>query len=193
MDTLLALDHSLFLLINRDWTSSWADVFFPAITDLHRIPWIAIPAIAGLLAFMIHRFGKKAGLLLFSWFVVTVGISDLFGARVVKPFFGRLRPDDAGVEAILRAAHHGGASFVSNHASNAFCATVFLSILFPRLTAPLLSLAFLVAYSRVYCGVHFPLDVIGGALQGSLIASLSVGILVKANIQNLGVSWRRFS
>lgn len=71
-------------------------------------------------------------------------------------------------------------SFPSGHASGAFASAVVIALLVPRLRAPALILATLVALSRVYLGVHFPLDVTVGALLGAAVAALTVLIVKRA-------------
>jgi undecaprenyl-diphosphatase len=168
MQELLNLDHSLFHLINGNWTHPALDWFFSNWTDLHKTSFFLFVVVPVLLA-AIYRFRKWEGLLFLLCALLATGISDWLFGKWMKPFFGRLRPPVAGLETILRAPHYGGYSFPSNHAANMFCLAAFAGFYFPRLRIPLFSIAALTAYSRVYCGVHFPSDVLAGALLGSLL------------------------
>ena len=68
-------------------------------------------------------------------------------------------------------------SFPSGHASSSFACALVLSRLAPRLTVPLFVLAVLIACSRVYVGVHYPLDVLAGAVLGLLVATALLRLL----------------
>ncbi|GIL17513.1 MAG: phosphatase PAP2 family protein [Oligoflexia bacterium] len=168
MNYLIDLDKELLLLINKSWTNGFFDLFFPLITDLHHtnaFKYIFVPGL--ILFFVVYR--KWNGAIFLGGLVSSLALNDFIGGKLIKPFFERPRPPVAGIEVILRAPHFGGFSFTSNHASNMFCAAVFVTAFFPRMRWIMFAYAFLVAYSRVYCGVHYPSDVIFGALVGSLI------------------------
>ncbi len=166
LETLLSYDYSLFHLINSEWTSDWANQFFPLITDLHKtayFKWIVIPLV---LALYIWRRGVKKGLVLFLFCLLSIGLSDGVGNHGFKKQIQRPRPGDTLSLEVQVRAPYGGYSFVSNHSSNMFAFASFNAAIFPAVSIPLYGLAGLIAYSRVYNGVHFPTDVIAGALLG---------------------------
>ena len=167
MQALIQFDHFILFLVNKSWTSPVLDWFFPILTDFTKTDffrWVGLPLIFILILWRL----RIPGLIFFAFTVLVLGLVDGFQGKILKPFFARPRPPVEGLDVVLRAPHFGGYSFPSNHATNMFCFAVFVGFYFPRLRFPLLFLAVLVAYSRVYCGVHFPSDVVGGALLGSL-------------------------
>ena len=98
-------------------------------------------------------------------------------ADLLKQVFDRARPS-AGGDWTALIATPSSASFPSGHASTAFAAAAAIALLRPSLRVPAFALAALVAASRVVLGVHYPLDVIAGALIGVAVGSL-VAILVR--------------
>jgi undecaprenyl-diphosphatase len=96
---------------------------------------------------------------------------------VLKDAIGRARPfvGDPSVHPSIALPHD--ASMPSGHAMNAFAGAVLLGAVVPRARWPLLVLAALIALSRVYLGVHFPSDVIAGALLGSAVGAAAAWLL----------------
>lgn len=95
-------------------------------------------------------------------------------SSALKDVFDRARPSVADPTVIALIGLPGDASFPSGHATSAFAAAGVVMALHPALRAPALALAALVALSRVYLGVHHPVDVLAGALLGAAIAAVVV-------------------
>jgi undecaprenyl-diphosphatase len=108
------------------------------------------------------------------WFFVALVTATLAAdglSYVLRQWIGRDRPPLVyPVPRPLVHLPHSGA-FPSGHTSAAFAAATVIAWASPRLAAPAYALAALVAWSRVYVGVHWPLDVIGGAALGMLVAT----------------------
>jgi membrane-associated phospholipid phosphatase len=110
--------------------------------------------------------------------LAAVGVSALL-VTVLKTLFDRARPPLANPTLDVVGSLPASASFPSGHAATAFAAAVAVGMIHPRLRRPLLALAFLVAVSRVYLGVHYATDVIAGSAIGALLG-LAAGWAVRA-------------
>ena len=114
--------------------------------------------------------------------VVAVALAD-WSAAGIKALVDRPRPPLRYPEPKTLVPVQHDASFPSGHAATSFAAATMLSLAFPRFAPALLLLAAAVAFSRVYVGVHYPLDVIGGAALGALIA-IALRRLVTGRLQS---------
>jgi undecaprenyl-diphosphatase len=158
-------DHNYFFHINQQWTNSWFDSFMPFITDPHRAwPFVAI----GIL-YMVYKKKIKVVPILLGC-IISIALSDIVAARVIKPLVHRERPEASEKQIRLLVPHQGSFGFPSNHAANMFAAATFLTCTFPSIGLITIAAAIVVAYSRVYVGVHYPLDVFCGGLLGTIIA-----------------------
>ncbi len=160
MSTILQWDSALFELLNAQWTCRLLDIVMPFLTDFDH--W-RVPVILLVLVSLTRGGGDTRVGLLFA--VLAVAATDQLSSTVAKSLFARARPFDvlAGVRQLVDAH---GYSFPSSHAANTFAAGTFLALRFPR-WRPVLVIPVLVSYSRIYVGVHYPSDVLGGAVLGA--------------------------
>lgn len=162
MEFLAQLDHQLLLFANKTVSNKAFDLIFPWLTDLHK-QTLTLVLVLIIWAFLIYR--KRKFFFIGLALILVVAFDDFLGGQL-KNLFNRPRPDVAGFDVILRSPHFGGPSFPSNHAMNMFCIASFLSWHSKKVGAWFYFLACLIAFSRVYCGVHFPTDVISGGFLG---------------------------
>jgi undecaprenyl-diphosphatase len=169
---LIAKDHALFSSINGKWTNPLLDSVMPWVR--HSNNWI--PLYVVLLSFIMYKWGKKS----WKWLVLValnVTLTDQISSHLFKPFFHRLRPcaDPELMQQSRLLLDHcsGGFSFTSSHAANHFGIAVFLVVtlqpLLKNFRYLFLVWAALIAYAQVYVGVHFPVDILAGALIGIIV------------------------
>jgi len=155
------LDLAIFYFVNHTLSNGMFDAFFSFITNVRH--WFPVYIVA--LLYLVIKGGRKgriaAGLVL-----LLVATTDPFGARGVKELFHRLRPCNALPDVLTPVGCTGTFSFPSNHALNNFAVAMFFSVLYPKAKWYLFVTAFLIALSRVYLGLHYPSDILGGALLG---------------------------
>jgi membrane-associated phospholipid phosphatase len=175
-ETLIEWDRKAFLTVNGDWTNSVFDSVMPFLRNSSH--WV--PLYTFLLFFMALNF-RNRGLWWCLFFLVTVSLTDMIGNEVFKKGIERLRPcnDPSLMDQVRLVIKNCGAgySFISNHAANHFGMATFFFVSFRHIsrTAAWIGViwAFSIAYAQVYVGIHFPLDVISGALLGISIGSVT--------------------
>lgn len=178
-DSLISKDIELLIYLNNLGTVQW-DSFWLVVTN----KFSAIPLYLFLLYFTYKQYGIKKTLVAILFVVVLITISDQT-SNLFKYGFKRLRPcHDENISHLIRLVKSscGGLyAYFSAHAANAMAIAVFFGLLlkskFKYLLPVLVLWALLVAYSRIYIGVHFPLDVITGMFFGILYATIIYKLL----------------
>ncbi|MCH8330324.1 MAG: phosphatase PAP2 family protein [Bacteroidetes bacterium] len=169
MQALLEFDLQLFELINQQWSNS----FFDALLPYFRNKYIWAPLYIFIIVFLLVNY-RNQGWKIILLSVLCVTLTDQISSSLIKPLIGRLRPCHELADQIRLLVNCGaGYSFVSSHAANHFGFAVLISIFLGEkwkwVWPTALSWAVIVSYSQVYVGVHYPLDIIGGALLGAVI------------------------
>jgi undecaprenyl-diphosphatase len=167
MEFLYSIDLTVFYFFNHTISTGFLDKFFSIITDVNKW-YIAYIILVGIAFFKGGRLGKIAVIGL----ILLIVFTDQTGYRILKDFFERVRPCNVLTDVITPVGCAGGFSFPSNHALNNFAAAVFLLRLFPAYKWIFLIVAALVSISRIYLGVHYPSDVLGGAIIGAAFGYL---------------------
>jgi len=180
LDLLLKWDTSLFLFLNGHHFE-WLD----RPMWLFSTRWFWVPVYCWMLWLLQRRYGWKQ----FAWMVVFIALSvlinDQLASGLFKEWVGRPRPTyTEGISTLVHtvrdssgAEYRGGKyGFYSSHTANLFgVAILFVFWMRPMRNVALIALygwVSLVAYSRIYLGVHFPLDILAGVLMGSAMGYL---------------------
>lgn len=172
-------DRALFFVINHKMANPVFDAFLPYLRD--SVLWV--PLYLFIFAFVILNWGKKG-----AWwglcFIATVAVADSLGTHAFKETFQRLRPCNEPtlhetVRLVLKRCA-GGYSFISNHAANHFGLATFMVLTFRPVFKRWMYFAYLwaaaISFAQIYVGVHYPLDILGGAGLGAMAGYLTASI-----------------
>ncbi len=184
IEALKEIDRDWFLALNGAHTPFWDSVMYWA---SHKWVWVPLYVILFILVFIQYR--RRTGLVMvFTALLIlcTDQSANLFKNNLVQ----RYRPChnyDLKDHIHVNGDCGGKYGFVSSHAANTFGLAIFLLFLFRHKLrfagVALLIWAFFVSYSRIYNGVHFPFDIIGGALLGSALGWLFYRFFKKAEMK----------
>ncbi len=177
-----SLDVKAFRMLNGDARNSFFDAVMPIATEFDQWRIGVILVWCALVLFGKSR-ARWAALML----IPIIAASDQLSSSVMKPLFERLRPcelignvhlwlEDGGwmtTPAKVTRSYKNSFSFPSSHATNITASMLFLGLVYRRWLVPLLAVALLVSYSRIYTGVHWPSDVLAGMLVGAAIAAIA--------------------
>ena len=187
LQSLINADKSIFSFFNSTISNPIFDVFFPIITN--QDIW-TIPILIGVIILSIK--GGKRGKISSAILVIAIILADYSSAQILKPFFQRLRPSHELIDGIRLLVPKGGKyGFVSSHAANIFAAATVLSYFYIKYKKLFFTIAVLVAFSRVYVGVHYPADIFFGSLLGYGLAWVVLTLWVMIKMRNLkaGKNW----
>ncbi len=176
IDTLTSLDNQILLFFNGNHTA-----FLDEAMSLITGKWIWIPFYLILIDMLFKKLGPKYAAMTLAAVVIAIVMTDQVCASVIRPVIGRLRPcnpENPIFEYItlVKGIQPGGYSCPSCHAANTFALATLLSCVMRsrKFTTMIFSWAIIVSISRLYCGVHYPTDILCGAAFGSVFGYLSL-------------------
>jgi undecaprenyl-diphosphatase len=163
-DSIEAIDRAGFTLINKTLSHGLLDPLMLFVTE----KWNFIVPVAFVIFYLVVKGGRQGRWVVFCT-ILLIAMTDA-SATALRSYFQRVRPCQALQGVRLLVGCSDSFAFPSNHATNAFALAAFLAVSHRKVAIPLFVLAAIVGYSRIYVGVHYPSDVIGGAILGVALA-----------------------
>lgn len=169
LETLNQIDSSVFLFFNGMHTP-FLDRFMMLFTD--RFIWV--PMYAAILIVLLRTHGVKQAAIYVAGIALAITLTDQTCATFIRPMVERLRPSNlenplSALTLVVDGYRGGSYGFPSCHSANSFALATFIAFLFPRrrMVMFIFGWAILNSYTRLYLGVHYPGDLIVGAIIGS--------------------------
>jgi len=183
-EVLYGIDVAVFRFLNQTIANPVFDLLMPFLTDLNKQPIILFLVGAGLIALAVKGgvMGRTTVILL----ILTILLSDQLNSSVIKHLFTRIRPCHVLNDVHLLVGCGSGYSFPSSHAVNNVAAATVLSYFYRKWLWAFMTFAGVVAFSRVSVGVHYPFDILAGAVLGVVI-----GVLVLFGYRFIIGQWSR--
>lgn len=190
LDWILDIDTRLLLLING-WHAPWADQVMWFVSE--KTTWFALYGL--LIGLLINRFPKPSAtsvvwlrrvpicVAMIVLIVMAVGVADFIASGILKELVARPRPTRVpeleGVLHLVNGYKSGQYGFVSSHAANTMACGLLFSLIWRKKIATICLMLWVAinCYSRMYLGVHYPLDIIGGLVVGALVAVAAYCVL----------------
>ena len=133
--------------------------------------WIALAV-----AFLIFKKTRPVGITMLLSLLINACMTNL----TLKDFFGRIRPFNVNPEIVTLIKHPSSFSFPSGHTSGSFSAALVMFHMLPKkIGVPAVVLATMIGFSRMYVGVHYPTDILGGIVVAVIASTLAILIIKK--------------
>ena len=201
LEKLLELDTTLLLTING-WHAPWADSVMWVISA--KATWI--PLYLLLIGLLVWKYRQPLSSSKWNWLqkvpvyviiilviVASVGLADFISSGILKGWVARPRPTRVpeleGILHLVNGYKSGRYGFVSSHAANTMACGLLFSLIWRKKIATILLMLWVAmnCYSRMYLGVHYPLDIIGGLIVGSTVALVAYWILRRVDLLEASV------
>lgn len=195
LEELIHIDTAILLLING-WHTLWADQVMWIVSE--KTTWI--PLYLLLIGLLVWRYRQPSNnatkwlkkvpvcVVMIVAIVAAVGLSDFIASGILKDLVARPRPTRVpeleGVLHLVNGYKSGQYGFVSSHAANTMACGLLFSLIWRNKIATVGMMLWVAmnCYSRMYLGVHYPLDILGGLIVGALMAVVAYQVLLKLGV-----------